>query len=95
MVAKSILQSTLVMVLAGTFSTVCLSANGQSSKPPAAASATAKISPIPGFDRSIMDTNADPCANFYQFACGNFAKKYPIPGDLPLYDQFENLEQVI
>src|SRR6185437_14957231 len=93
MATKRILQSTLALTLAATFSAVCVPAMGQSSKTPAAAPSTSRISPIPGFDRSIMDTNADPCANFYQFACGKFAAKYPIPGDLPLYDQFENLNE--
>ncbi len=93
MAIKRIQLSTLALTLAAIFLTFCLPASSQSAKTSPAAPVTAKISPIPGFDASIMDTKADPCANFYQFACGKFAEKYPIPGDLPLYDQFENLDE--
>lgn len=35
----------------------------------------------PSLDLPSMDLTADPCADFYQFSCGGWMKRNPIPGD--------------
>jgi putative endopeptidase len=36
---------------------------------------------IKSFDLTAIDKTADPCTDFYQYACGNWVKDNPIPAD--------------
>ena len=36
---------------------------------------------VKSFDLTAIDKTADPCTDFYQYACGNWVKSNPIPGD--------------
>ena len=43
------------------------------------------------FDLSGIDKTADPCTNFYQYACGNWMKNNPIPSDQVRWGRFNEL----
>lgn len=48
---------------------------------------------IHSFDLNAIDKTADPCTDFYQYACGNWRKNNPIPSDQSSWGRFDELYQ--
>ncbi len=66
----------------------------QGTSAPQAAPAKVTYTPTPSFDLSSIDAKADPCQDFYQFACGNYTASHPIPADQAGTNGFYNLYNV-
>jgi len=71
-------------------------ASHQTAANPAAAAADSPIKSMPytpSLDIDFMDRSADPCVDFYQYSCGGWMKKNPIPADQPGWGVYGKLAQ--
>ena len=50
------------------------------------------VKPV-AFDVNAIDKSADPCQDFFQYACGSWNKANPIPADRAAWGRFAELGQ--
>jgi putative endopeptidase len=55
--------------------------------------ASAPSTSASGLDLNAMNRAVDPCADFYQFACGGWIARNPIPADQPRWGRFNELQE--
>jgi predicted metalloendopeptidase len=60
---------------------------------PASSGSNSSPREIPAFDVNALDKTADPCVDFYQYACGTWMKNNPVPPDKARWGRFDELAE--
>src|SRR5947208_1000958 len=82
------LSATIVLALAAG------AARAQTAPVPQTAEAPLTALPYsPSLDTSIMSRTVDPCVDFFQFSCGKWLEKNPIPSDRAKWNVYAKLSE--